>query len=664
MKRILRGLLILVSLVVCGCGAGGRVNDPVAETGGAAGTGGGSTAPVVAAIDLSASKLTLLTNGTDSIKFTVFAKNAQNGPAAAADIALASTGGFLSASKVTSDANGQATFTLNVANEKANRQISVTLTAGTVVKNQPITISGTELVLTATKSVTTPTDANPIELTATLRDAATQPISGATINFTSTLNNTFTPVTGYLFTAGSTGTTDSAGLFKVKYYGSNAGADIVAVAGSGATKDVSLTCNAVSQAFFGFTVPATSSFPVYVNTLQNLTVKWLDSAGNPKVGETLTFSAEKGYFGNIDTFVTTAVTDAAGMATLTNIYNSGGTAGKGTIEVYDGNLTQKAALLLDILATTPASINLQVSPGVIPVSTATTTATATLKATVRDANNQAVAGKVVSFSIFAGPGAGEFLSPVTAITDSGGLATSTFTSGSLSSAQDGVEIRAAVAGVATPAKAKMTIAQSAATITIGTTNKLGKIGDTGYVQEFTVLVTDSSGGAVEGASVSLSLVPIRFYTGPGSGGDFPAAPTGVFLSEDVNRNYILDTGEDCAQELDFLTLLATGRYWQDGSAGNFSTIVDPAVDPPCTGNGRLDPGAVASIDSAVITAADGMGVFNVYYPKSFGNWVDVEITATTDVTGTNASAKTEAFLNVVQGDKPYLPSPFGLGKAP
>lgn len=617
-----------------------------------------SSGSAIAALNLSASKLTLDTNGTDKIDFTVYAKDANSAAASNATISVASTGGFLSANSVTTDATGQATFALGVGDEKDNRQISVTLTAGTVVKAQTITISGTTLSLLASETVTTPNDATPIELTATLRDAAGQPISDATISFTSVSNNTFTPSSGYVFTSGSTGKTDSAGLFKVKYTGTNTGVDTVAVASAGATGNVSLTSNSVSMAFFGFTVPANPVTQLNVNTLQNLTVKWLAADGAPKVGEVLTFYTTKGYFGNADTTMTTATTDASGLATLTGIFNTGGIAGPGIIEVYDVNFAQKATLTLDIRATTPASINLQVSPGVIPVSTINTTSTATLKATVRDANNQAVAGKVVGFSIFAGPGAGEFLSPVTAITDSGGIATSTFTSGSQSSAQDGVEVRATVAGITAPATAKMTIAQSAAIITIGTTNKLGKIGDTGYVQEFTVLVTDSSGGAVEGAIVSLSLVPLRFYTGA------PQTHTGVFLSEDKNRNYILDTDEVCPQELNPLNLKeATGRYWQSGTADNFSIIVAPDVDPACTSNGRLDPGAVASIDSRVTTGIDGMGIFKVYYPKSFGSWVDVEITATSDVSGTNANAKIEYFLNVVEGDLPYLSSPFGLGEA-
>lgn len=614
----------------------------------------------VDAIDLSASKLALDTNGIDTIDFIVSAKDSNNVATANATITLASTGGTLSSNAVTVGADGKGTFTLAVGSEKANRQISVTMRSGDVVKTQTILIVGTTLTLSASKSLTTPSDATPIELIATLRDAAGQPISDAAITFTSQLANTFTPAADYAFTTGSTGKTDSAGLFKVKYNGTNTGIDTVNVASMGARSEVSLTSNADSLAYFGFTVPTMPSITLDVNELQTLTVKWLDAAGNPKVGEVLTFFTTKGYFGGVNTTVTTATTNASGLATLSN-FNTGSVAGPGAIQVLDSTLVQQAELALTVRATTPASIDLQVTPGVIPVTSDNNSSTATLKATVRDANNQAVAGKMVGFSVFSGPGAGEFISPVTAITNEAGIAFSTFTSGSLASAQDGVEVRATVAGVATPAKAKLTIAQSAATVSIGTANKLAKIGETGYVKEFTVLVTDSSGAAVENALVSLSLVPIRFYTG-GYNITEDIVRTDVFLAEDINRNYILDAGEDCAQMLDIVTLLPVDppRYWQDGSANNFSIIFDGGG---CPGNGRLDPGAVASIDSSVTTGDNGMGVFKVYYPKNFGNWVDVEITAATDVTGTNANAKIEFSLPVIEGDTPYLPSPFGVGEA-
>lgn len=631
------------------------------------------TLGTIAAIDLSASKLTLETDGSDSIDFTVYAKNASNSAAAGATITVESTAGFLSTGTVTTGANGQATFTLGVGSEKANGQIGLTLTGGEIVKTQTIMLAGTTLALSSSKLATTPGDTTPIELTATLRDAAAQPISGAPIAFSSALENTFTPLNGYTFTEGSTGKTDSAGLFKVKYRGTNAGIDTVTVASSGATASTKLTSNEVSQAYFGFKSPADQSV-VEVNTPVPLTVEWINADGSKAANKVLTFSVNKGYFGDrvipdppnlppTMNSLTTATTNAAGVATLAvtdfNAYYTGVTAGPATISVSDSSGIETATLTLQVHAKTPTMIDVQVTPGVIPVSTPTTSATATVKATVRDAKNQAVAGKVVVFTIISGPGAGEFINPVTAITNDSGIATSTFTSGGGASAEKGVVLQATVQGVA-PAQTKMTIAQKAATVAIGTTNKLESMPPTSYKQPFTVLVTNSSGAAVAGAPVTLSLVPKRFYTGGWLSNEFgilTLTTTGLYATEDANRNYILDIGEDCAPQLD-MERKPTGKYWQDGTTDLEATIKDSLAE--CTGNQKLDPGAVASIDPTVTTGQNGMATFYVYYPKSSGNWVDVEITATTDVTGTNASAKIETHLAVLVNDIPYLSSPFGV----
>lgn len=638
-----------------------------------------SSGSSISKLNLSASKLTLDTNGTDTIEIIVYAKDANNAAASNATISVASDGGFLSVNSITTDTTGQATFTLGVGDEKSNGTIKVTLTAGDVEESQTITISGTTLALTATKYVTTTDDTDLIELTATLRDAAGLPINDATINFTSALGNTFTPSA-----AGKT----VAGLCKVNYKGTKPGIDTVTVAGSGATDKIDLTVNAVSKASFGF-IEANDQDIVYVDKMVDpqpldLKVQWIKDdggVGTPVSGETLTFFTNKGYFNTTSgKSSTTAPTDVAGIATVQ--LSTGLTAGPMTITVYGYDKTtvpttvQTASLILQVRATTPAAIDLQVNPGVIPVSTVTAAATATLKATVRDINNQAVAGKVVGFSILYGPGAGEFISPVTAITDDGGVATSTLTSGSGASAQDGVKVQATVQGVDDPATATMTIAQKAATVSIGTSNVIEEIEDTKYKLPFTVLVTNSSGGAVAGAPVILSLAPIRFYTGVGGASIADVIITGAYQAEDTNRNYILDPGEDCAQKLDPLTRKGLdGVHWEDGSVGikslTYSTKelclalpVDPLPLTGYQGNGRLDPGAVASIDPVVTTGADGMAIFYVYYPKSYGNWVDVEITATADVSGTNASAKIETYLQVKENDTPYLSSPFGFEVQP
>ncbi|MBF0266142.1 MAG: hypothetical protein HQL46_12830, partial [Gammaproteobacteria bacterium] len=73
----------------------------------------------------------------------------------------------------------------------------------------------------------------------------------------------------------------------------------------------------------------------------------------------------------------------------------------------------------------------------------------------------------------------------------------------------------------------------------------------------------------------------------------------TFPSEDLNDNGILDVGEDN------------------------QTI-----------NGILDPGNVAAVPRTVITGDDGTVEFDIVYAKNYGGYVDFELTAATNVAGT------------------------------
>lgn len=664
------GILFLGLFVgaLAGCSGGGDDGSGVQSTGGISLTPGGIvlTGPTtVSFLDITATKLVLQTNGTDELTFTVAAKDQNRVAVVGESILVSSTGGALTASSLTTDENGVATVTLRVDTEKDNRKITVTFSAGGLIKTQAVDITGTTLTLTASKLTTTSTDTSPIEFIATFKDAGSQPIVGASISFASTLGNTFTASPGYVFTSG-VGTTDGAGSFKAIYHGTNTGADTVtatakvAAIANGATASTGVTVEAVSLAAFGFTSPADNTI-VNVGGSQVLTVQYLDALGAP-VADTLTFAAGKGDFGGLPPVSSIQVaTDAFGVATVT--YNAGSTAGPATITVIDNATGLRSdSLLLDVRATTPASILLQASPSVVPVNVGGVAATSTLTATVRDANNQAVAGKVVTFNIQSGPGGGEFVSPVTAVTDAGGNATTTFTSGTAVSTQTGVVIQAAVDALT--ATTNVVIGQKAATITIGASNKIRDVTVDGvqvaYALPFSVTVVDANGNPIQGAVVSLGVFPVRFYTG--TGGTVGQERDGVYINEDIlTRNGILEPGEDGAIELNPLTMAPYNpvTYWNSGSEGTTAIIGTTQI-----GNGRLDPGGVATIPTTVTTGALGIAGFEVTYPKSYGGWIDVEITASTQVTGSTSAAKLEAALAVRSGDTPFPFSPFGIHPPP
>lgn len=645
-------LLGVFSLYGCGSGGGGGSSLPVSDGGD---TGGGTPpppgSPQLASIELTASKYSVTSNGTDVTTLTVFAKDVNNAALPDAVIGITATAGLVNTPVVTTGANGTATFTFSAGAEKTNRVATVTAASGNRSKSLPISIVGTTLTLNASKGSTKPADPSPIIFTGEVRDANNNPLFGAQLTLSSLRGNVFTDRSNALNTGTTiTLTSDVSGIVRASYAGNVIGSDTVSLKGMGSQQD---TVVSVSNSTFGFTAPVDNSV-VPVNASQPVTVTWRDEAGNPKTGEVITFALNSGSLSS-----TTAIVDANGEAIVT--FTASSTASPATVTARNSDSSLTDALTFDVRALNSARIDLQASPSVVTPSVGELTSTSTITATVRDASNNAVAGKIVTFNLFKGPGGGEFLSPVTAITNAGGQAVCTFTSGSSVSAQNGVVVQATVADLPGQfGETKLTIGQQAASIVIGSTNKISRVSvgglEIGYALPFSVLVVDNNGNPIPGAIVNLGVYPLRFYTGTiGS----PYLRSGMFNNEDINRNGILDPQEDGAEGvlLDGAET-PTIAVWVNGAEGQPAVLMaDPAA--PKFGNGKLDPHGVVSIPMSVTTDDSGMAAFEVKYAKSYASWVDVEIIASTQVIGSQSSAKLEAPLTVMEGDEPFPVSPFG-----
>lgn len=108
---------------------------------------------------------------------------------------------------------------------------------------------------------------------------------------------------------------------------------------------------------------------------------------------------------------------------------------------------------------------------------------------------------------------------------------------------------------------------------------------------------------------------------------------GPYTNEDLNRNLILDPGEDVGAD-------------------------------PGHGDGALTPpnAAAGALPATVETDEYGVASFNLVYMKSSAVWIDDEITATTIVYGTETSSTLEFGLPYLVSDRPYMPdSPYGFG---
>ncbi|MCX5850578.1 MAG: Ig-like domain-containing protein, partial [Deltaproteobacteria bacterium] len=236
----------------------------------------------------------------------------------------------------------------------------------------------------------------------------------------------------------------------------------------------------------------------------------------------------------------------------------------------------------------------------------------TLKATVKNAGGQVVGGAPVAFSIDDATGGGEYVSPVVVYTDSAGTAQSTFSSGSLSTDSNGVKVSATVVGTAIKDSVNIVIGGTAGSVTVGRgTVVQSEYNNTVYELPMSVLVADANGNPVSGAVVTLSTWPSSYRTGGWYDSDpdpkayrFVPYISGSYDNEDVNRNLILDAGED--------------------------VNVDGDLTPPNSAAGDLP--------ETVTTDANGVANFNLVYLKANAIWIVDRISASTLVFGTETTS--------------------------
>lgn len=656
MKRLfVFAVLLLAGIALNGCGT------PTAAPGDNAPPPVDPNNPVVASIVMTPTKTNVLTNGADASVVTVTALDSGNGLVANAVITISTTTGEILPSIVTTDATGKGTFTFTSGTEKSIAAAAViTATSGTAIRTLNITLTGTALTLSPSKTSTKLSDPSPIVITGKVVDGGGVPIMNAPLTLTSALGNRLT--SGAANASTITVNSDASGTITATYTATSISVvpDTVTLTGMGATpQTVAIT---ISNANFSFAELPPPSNIVAIGATKVLTVTWINADNTPHFPGDVNFTTNAGTLNGLVSNTATVATTAAGVASVT--FHASGTAAPATVTATatDGVQTLDSQVILDVRATTPAKIVVQVAPSVIPPRVVDLVSPATITATVRDANNNGVAGQVVNFQLLVGPGGGEYISPGSAITDSGGVATSTFYSGTATSAQNGVVIAASVGGITTntPAypsvlnttNAKLTIGQTATRISLGTTNKLRKVSFNGlevaYALPISVMVTDNNNNPIPNAIVNLSAYCPYFYTG--LGGDAQAA-TGQFANEDLNRNGILDAGEDGAVgEYPFLT----PAVWYNGSVGNPADTTGP------TPNGRLDPSGGVMIPREINTGTLGAAAFEVIYFKSVAGWLDVEIRGTTLISGSETSASLLSPLLPVEGDKPYPSSPYGF----
>jgi hypothetical protein len=607
--KLLGGLLLAAAMVACGGGGGSPGTTP--------GNDGTPPAPVAASVEVFTSATELSSAANSSVTFTVVAKDANNQAIPSQTVTFTATSGSLIGAlpiPQTGAAGEPITaVSLTPGADRTNRNITVTVMAGTANRQVVIPVVGTTLTVTGNSSLLLGGTAS---YTVRALDSANAPVPGAAITLTSSAGNAVSPATV---------TTDSQGIATFTYVGTNAGTDTLRVSGLGTSTSTTV---GISSDLFQFEAPA-SGASVAVGGTQTVTVRFQRS-GVAVANQTVTFSTTRGSIAPA-----TAVTNDQGRASAIISSNS---AGPGNIVAQTPSA--QVTLPVSFVATNAASIVLQANPGAIPPNAANSTSNrVTLLATVRDAAGNAVSGRIVNFTAVVDRSNGT-ITPGSATTDSAGNAQVQFIPGSLATANNGVVISATVAGTAISSQSTVTVNAEALFISIATSNVISNLNPQTYEKEFSVYVTDANGAPAANRVVNLEVFPLYYLTGTyrekvlDSAGEvipgWTRQATGACINEDLDRDGILDPGEDES------------------------------------GNGRLEPGLpVVVTPASVTTSSNGFATFKLQYGENYAGWVQTEITARTSVGGTESVKRQEYFLipSLEDMSAPSTPanqtSPFG-----
>lgn len=610
-------LAAILGLASCGGGSNTITAPP---------DGGGGAAPVATVVVLAASpQLPSDQTGVSTLQITAQVKDAANAVLEDVPVSFGATSGSLAVTQSVTDGAGIAIAELSNGTNPANRSITITATAGAISGSVTIAVTGSAVTVSGPAALAS---GQVGAYTVSVKDSKGVGVPGALVAVTSANGNTI---------AAPSLATDGTGNVNLTVTATVPGNDTLTVNALGQSATAPI---AVSGDVFNFTAPAASAEVPLAPASQPLTVRWTKN-GTPQAGRTINFSTTRGTLS-----AATAVTNGSGDATVTI---SAATAGPAVVTATNPESTATSRSI-EFVATTPADINLQASR--LSVATG---GQSELIAVVRDAASNLVKNQVVEFVVAADITGGS-LSVGSAITDSQGRARSVYTGGSVQSPANGVIIRALVQGTAIEDTVALTVARQELFITLGTGNTIFEIGTALYAKEWAIIVTDVDGNPVGNRPITMSIRSRRYFKGELTYVDpawqyAPGSPVSCD-NEDLNRNGILDAGEDFNN---------SGRLEPRNIASVVAVSATASLDNPC---GTAPAGTPVSGD--VVTNGQGQARVCVFYPQDHAEWIEATLTARAPVSGSEFSSSSVFVLDVAADDvddqnetPPNRFSPFG-----
>ena len=607
-----------------------------------AGDGGAITTDPVSSVLLQSDKLQIGTGAVDKVELTAIVRDRQlnllKDVSVVFGVETGSDGEVEVVSGVT-NSTGVAKAILTTKSNPALRDILMSATAGAAGAKSYLTIKvvGTDIEITTVPAVVL---GNSIDMTFSVLDSAGKPIKDTPLSLVSDLKNTF---------SNTSPRTDAAtGRATVRYTAVNSGVDTIRVSALGVLKTAKIEVNADA---FSYVKPANEAeIPeIALSTSASAVVKWTRS-GSAMSGQDVGFSTTRGAIAadvaglSANKVVATVQTNASGDA---QIFMQSAFAGLANISANTRGTgaTLQAQKLVEFIAVTPdatrplevQAIPAQISPGEKSL----------VQAIVRDVNNNPVKNKDIAFSLI--DAFGGQLNPSIARTNSQGIASTEFTAdattGGSGTPQDpkGLKVKASlVENDAISGTTPISVGNRTLFFRFATGNALEQSADKLlYKWKYAVLVTDSSGNPVPNQTLTVAVLPKRYNKGAWfkrpTFGTFvnwearysTAANDLTCLSEDKNRNGILDAGED---------------------VNNDKT---------------LTPGNVTAVEKTINSGADGIAYFTLTYAKEMAPFVEVDIVVSGAAAGTE-NVSSRAVVLAYSGDdakdqaiKPWN-SPFGV----
>jgi hypothetical protein len=597
-------LLAAAALVLAACSGGD--NSIV-------GSGPGTPTPV-GSLQLLTSSPQIPSDGTAAATITALVRDQNNNVMENVPVTFQSNSGALSVSQPgKTDANGIVTASLNTAGDPTNRVISVSALAGSNTQaSVNVNVMGTALTITGPASLPLASTGN---YSVVLTNAGSAGIANQSVAITSARSNGL---------SATQLTTDAQGRAAFTMNATNGGNDTLTARalGMSATQLVAVSADA-----FKFTTPAPAT-EVALGSNIVVTVQWQQN-GAGVANAAINFSTTRGTLS-----AATVNTDGTGSASVTVSANN---AGPAVITAVNPSNTS-VQLQIEFVATTPTNLDLQADPFSVP-----TNGQSTVTAVVRDAGGNLVKNQTVNFVLTDTTGGS--LSVAQAVTNSQGRAQTFYNASSTTSRVDGVRIDATVQGLpAVTDFVALTVAQRQVFISLGTGNTIIEPNTTQYEDPWVIQITDAQGNGVDLVDVNVSVLSRRYWDGtrvwngtiwetvPG----IEALPLVACPDEDINRNGVMDPGED-------------------GNA-----------------NGRIEAGNIALVaahdvgGSTVKTDKNGFAFVDVFYPQQYAYWLEVTLEARASVQGTEFSERATFVLpgattdfNQEDTEPPGLYSPFG-----